>query len=75
MWGKIHRYIPALIGAALTAILILVLVDNGPHSLWQVLRLPDFVDGTGGSAGMRRRRRAKQPLATAPRSAASTGRP
>jgi Na+/H+ antiporter NhaD/arsenite permease-like protein len=45
MWGKIHRYVPALIGAALTAILILVLVDNGPHSLWQVLRLPDFVDG------------------------------
>ena len=45
MWGKIHRYIPALIGAALTAILILLLVDNGSHSLWQVLRLPDFVDG------------------------------
>jgi Na+/H+ antiporter NhaD/arsenite permease-like protein len=45
MWGKVHRYIPALIGAALTAILILVLVDNGPHNLWQVLRLPDFVDG------------------------------
>ncbi len=45
MWGKIHRYIPALIGAAFTAILILVLVDNGPHSLWQVLRLPDFIDG------------------------------
>jgi len=46
MWGKIHRYIPALIGAAFTAILILVLVDNGPHSLWQVLRLPDFIDGS-----------------------------
>jgi Na+/H+ antiporter NhaD/arsenite permease-like protein len=45
MWGKIHRYIPALIGAALTAILILVLVDNGSHSLWQVMRLPDFIDG------------------------------
>ena len=45
MWGKIHRYIPALIGAALTAILILTLVDEGPHSLWQVLRLPDFIDG------------------------------
>jgi Na+/H+ antiporter NhaD/arsenite permease-like protein len=44
MWGKIHRYIPALIGAALTAILILTLVDQGPHSLWQVLRLPDFID-------------------------------
>jgi len=45
MWGKIHRYIPALIGAALTAILILTLVDDGAHNLWQVLRLPDFVDG------------------------------
>ena len=45
MWGKIHRFIPALIGAALTAILILTLVDQGPHSLWQVLRLPDFIDG------------------------------
>ncbi len=44
MWGKIHRFIPALIGAALTAILILTLVDQGPHSLWQVLRLPDFID-------------------------------
>ena len=45
MWGKIHRFIPALIGAAFTAILILTLVDQGPHSLWQVLRLPDFIDG------------------------------
>ncbi len=46
MWGKIHRYIPALIGAALMAILILTMVDNGPHSLWQVLRLPDFIHGS-----------------------------
>ncbi len=46
MWGKVHRYIPALIGAALTAILVLTLVDDGPHSLWQVLRLPDFVEGS-----------------------------
>ena len=45
MWGKIHRFVPALVGAALTALLILTLVDNGSHSLWQVLRLPDFVDG------------------------------
>jgi Na+/H+ antiporter NhaD/arsenite permease-like protein len=42
MRGKIHRFIPALIGAALTAILILVLVE--PESLWHVLRLYDFVD-------------------------------
>ncbi len=44
MWGKVHRYIPALIGAGFTAILILLLVDNGPQSLWQVLNLSDFVD-------------------------------
>ena len=46
MWGRVHRYIPALIGAALAAVLILTLVDNGPHTLWQVLRLPDFIDGS-----------------------------
>lgn len=46
MWGKIHRYVPALIGAAFMAVLILALVDNGPHTLWQVLRLPDFIDGS-----------------------------
>jgi len=39
MRGKVHRYVPALIGAALTAILILTLVDNGTHSMWHVLRL------------------------------------
>ena len=44
MRGKVHRYVPALIGAALTAILILTLVDNGTHSMWHVLRLYDFVD-------------------------------
>jgi Na+/H+ antiporter NhaD/arsenite permease-like protein len=42
MWGRVHRYIPALIGAALTAVLILVLVE--PEKLWHVLRLYDFVD-------------------------------
>jgi Na+/H+ antiporter NhaD/arsenite permease-like protein len=45
MWGKIHRCIPALIGAAFTAILILVLVDKGPHNLWEVLKLTDFTHG------------------------------
>jgi len=43
MAGKVHRFIPALIGAALTAILILTLVDPGPSTLWEVLRLPDFI--------------------------------
>lgn len=42
MWGKIHRFIPALIGAALSSVLILVLVD--PEALWHVLRLYDLVD-------------------------------
>lgn len=45
MSGKIHRYLPALIGAGAMAILILAMVDNGTHSLWQVMRLPDFVHG------------------------------
>ncbi len=42
--GKIHRYIPALIGAALTSILILTVVEPGPQNLWHVLRLDDFID-------------------------------
>ena len=44
MRGKMHRFVPALIGAAVTAVLILALVDDGPRSLWHVLRLYDFVD-------------------------------
>jgi Na+/H+ antiporter NhaD/arsenite permease-like protein len=44
MSGKVHRFIPALIGAALASIVILVLVDDGPRSLWHVLRLQDFID-------------------------------
>lgn len=44
MSGKVHRFIPALVGAALASLVILVLVDDGPHSLWQVLRLEDFID-------------------------------
>ncbi len=42
MGGRVHRYVPALAGAALTAILLLLLVD--PGSLWHVLRLYDLVD-------------------------------
>ncbi len=42
MWGKVHRYIPALIGATLTALLVLVLLE--PDKLWHVLRLYDFAD-------------------------------
>lgn len=44
MSGKVHRYIPALIGGALAAILILTLVEPGPQNLWHVLRLSDLVD-------------------------------
>lgn len=42
MSGKIHRFIPALVGAAFTAVLILALVDCGPKALWHVLRPYDF---------------------------------
>ena len=42
--GKVHRYIPALVGAALTSILILTVVEPGPQNLWHVLRLDDFID-------------------------------
>ncbi len=42
--GKVHRFIPALVGASCTAILILLVADLGPHSLWEVLRLNDFID-------------------------------
>ena len=44
MQGKVHRYVPALAGAALTAVLILTLVDDGAGSLWHVLRLYDLTD-------------------------------
>lgn len=46
MSGKVHRYIPALIGAAATAILIVVAVDPGLDNLWSVLRLGDFIHGS-----------------------------
>jgi Na+/H+ antiporter NhaD/arsenite permease-like protein len=53
MAGKVHRFIPALVGAACTAILIVALVDSGPSTLWEVLRLDDFIHGSwwyGGEA-------------------------
>lgn len=46
MWGKVHRSIPALIGGALTIVVILTIVDDGTHALWQVLRLSDFAHGS-----------------------------
>ena len=44
MSGKVHRFIPALIGAAFTSILILAWADLGPDKFWQILRLDDFID-------------------------------
>lgn len=46
MSGKIHRFIPALVGAGCTAVLILALVDCGPQTLWHVLRPYDFFHGS-----------------------------
>jgi len=46
MSGKVHRFIPALIGAALASILVLALVHPGPENLWHVLRLYDFGDAS-----------------------------
>lgn len=46
MSGKVHRFIPALIGAVATSFLILVFVEPGPENLWHVLRLGDFIDGS-----------------------------
>lgn len=44
MSGKVHRFVPAIIGAALASLVIVLLVDDGPRSLWHILRLPDFID-------------------------------
>jgi Na+/H+ antiporter NhaD/arsenite permease-like protein len=44
MSGKVRRHIPALIGAALTSILVLATAEPGPQNLWHVLRLEDFID-------------------------------
>ncbi|MCX6000714.1 MAG: SLC13 family permease [Chloroflexi bacterium] len=43
MWGKVHRFIPALVGAGLASVVILTLVHPGPQILWHVLRLYDLV--------------------------------
>jgi Na+/H+ antiporter NhaD/arsenite permease-like protein len=40
--GKVHRYIPALIGAAFMSIVIVLMVESGPHQLWGMLKLPDL---------------------------------
>jgi Na+/H+ antiporter NhaD/arsenite permease-like protein len=40
--GKVHRYIPALVGAALISIVIALMVESGPHQLWEMLKLSDF---------------------------------
>jgi len=42
MTDKVHRFIPAVIGAVVASILILAAVDPGPEHLWHVLRVYDF---------------------------------
>jgi len=37
--GKIHRYIPALIGAVLVIIIVFLGVMKSPESIWSVLNL------------------------------------
>jgi len=41
--GKVHRFIPALVGAAFTCVLVLFLVQSGTEKLWHILRPYDFV--------------------------------
>jgi len=44
MSDKFHRYVPALAGAAVTSLLLLVALDSGPTNVWHVLRLYDFFE-------------------------------
>jgi Na+/H+ antiporter NhaD/arsenite permease-like protein len=39
IYGKVHRYIPALIGAALTIVVVFLLVMKSPYSVVHVLNL------------------------------------
>jgi Na+/H+ antiporter NhaD/arsenite permease-like protein len=39
IYGKVHRYIPALIGAALIIFVVFLAVENKPDSAWAVLNL------------------------------------
>jgi len=38
-WGKVHRYIPALIGAALTIVVVFLIVLREPHLVANVLNI------------------------------------
>ena len=38
MWGKIHRYIPALIGAALVIVVVFLIVMRDAHLIVQDLQ-------------------------------------
>lgn len=39
MWGKVHRYIPALIGAALVIIIVFLVIMRSPDSIIQTINL------------------------------------
>ena len=39
MWGKIHRYIPALVGGGLVIVLIFLIIERDPHMVTSVLNL------------------------------------
>ncbi|MBA7544867.1 hypothetical protein ES705_37228 [subsurface metagenome] len=43
IYGKVHRYIPALIGAALTLGVVFLLVMRSPESIASVLNLGQLV--------------------------------
>jgi Na+/H+ antiporter NhaD/arsenite permease-like protein len=41
--GKVHRYVPALIGAFLMIVVVFLAVLKSPGAMWQVLSLSDLV--------------------------------
>ena len=45
MWGKVHRYIPALIGAGLVIVVVFLLVLREPHLVTGVLNLGQIGQG------------------------------
>mgnify|MGYP001043456784 CR=1 FL=1 len=46
IYGKVHRYIPALIGAAAVIFLVFLAVENRPDSAWAVLNIEQLTRPT-----------------------------
>ena len=46
IWGKVHRYIPALVGAVLVLTLVLLVVMRDASAAWNVLNLKQVFDAT-----------------------------